>query len=54
MSDAIANLLILEDEPITGNQLKAHFDKESYEITICASATEVIEKFMTVSPTLTC
>ena len=43
MNDAIANLFILKDEPIIRNQLKAHFDKESDEITICESATEVIE-----------
>ena len=32
MSDNITNLLIIEDEPITRNQLTAHFEKEGYRV----------------------
>jgi len=32
MSDNITNLLIIEDEPITRNQLTAHFEKEGYRL----------------------
>jgi|TARA_B110000196_G_scaffold289524_1_gene275184 DNA-binding response OmpR family regulator len=32
MSDNITNLLIIEEEPITRNQLTAHFEKEGYRV----------------------
>ena len=32
MSDSITNKLIIEDEPITQNQLTAHFEKKGYRV----------------------
>jgi len=34
MSQVIANLLIIEDEPITRSQLAAHFEKEGYHVVV--------------------
>jgi DNA-binding response OmpR family regulator len=34
MSQPIANLLIVEDEPITRSQLAAHFEKEGYRVIV--------------------
>lgn len=41
MSETIANLLIVEDEPITRSQLTAHFEKEGYAVTTSESASGV-------------
>lgn len=43
MTDSLANLLIVEDEPITRSQLTAHFEKEGYAVTTSESAEGVIE-----------
>jgi DNA-binding response OmpR family regulator len=34
MAQTAANLLIIEDEPITRSQLAAHFEKEGYKVTV--------------------
>ncbi|HKI73385.1 MAG TPA: response regulator [Pseudomonadales bacterium] len=34
MAQVIANLLIIEDEPITRSQLAAHFEKEGYKVSV--------------------
>jgi len=39
-----ANLLIVEDEPITRNQLQAHFEKEGFSVTIHENAEGVLER----------
>ena len=44
VSEKLANLLIIEDEPITRSQLTAHFEKEGYRVTTGESADGVIEK----------
>ncbi|MGV0034846.1 MAG: hypothetical protein ACNYPE_07730 [Candidatus Azotimanducaceae bacterium WSBS_2022_MAG_OTU7] len=44
MSEHPANLLIVEDEPITRNQLTSHFDKEGYAVTGSANADAVLER----------
>ena len=41
MTQAIANLLIIEDEPITRSQLAAHFEKEGYQVAVREDAEGV-------------
>ena len=41
MAQAIANLLIIEDEPITRSQLAAHFEKEGYNVEVKEDAENV-------------
>ena len=41
MAQAIANLLIVEDEPITRSQLAAHFEKEGYNVEVKEDAENV-------------
>ncbi len=41
MPDFIANLLVVEDEPITRSQLAAHFQKEGYGVAIMETADGV-------------
>jgi len=43
MSENLANLLIIEDEPITRSQLTSHFEKEGYAVVCNASADGVLE-----------
>ncbi|MDA0273340.1 MAG: response regulator [Proteobacteria bacterium] len=43
MSENLANLLIIEDEPITRSQLTSHFEKEGYAVVCSASADGVLE-----------
>ncbi len=38
MPDSSVNLLIIEDEPITRNQLQAHFEKEGYRVFVQENA----------------
>ena len=44
MSDPVASLLIVEDEPITRSQLTAHFEKEGYTVTTSESADGVADQ----------
>lgn len=44
MSEHLANLLVVEDEPITRSQLMSHFEKEGYAVTGSASADGVLEQ----------
>ena len=41
MAQDPANLLIIEDEPITRSQLAAHFEKEGYRVTVKEDAEDV-------------
>lgn len=41
MNQPIANLLIIEDEPITRSQLAAHFEREGYGVTVKEDAEGV-------------
>ncbi|MDZ7686204.1 MAG: response regulator [Gammaproteobacteria bacterium] len=41
MSQPVANLLIIEDEPITRSQLAAHFEREGYDVTVNEDADGV-------------
>ncbi len=41
MTQTIANLLIVEDEPITRSQLAAHFEREGYGVTVKEDAAGV-------------
>lgn len=43
MNQATANLLIIEDEPITRSQLAAHFEKEGYQVEVREDADGVQE-----------
>ena len=43
MGDSIANLLIIEDEPITRSQLTSHFEKEGYRVSTSEDAGGVID-----------
>jgi two-component system torCAD operon response regulator TorR len=43
MTDNSTHLLIVEDEPITRSQLKAHFEKEGFKVTTAESAEHVVE-----------
>ena len=44
MSEHLANLLIVEDEPITRSQLTSHFEKEGYIVSSRANADGIIEQ----------
>lgn len=44
MSQESANLLIIEDEPITRSQLASHFEKEGYNVLTSADAVGIIEQ----------
>lgn len=44
MSEQIANLLIVEDEPITRSQLTSHFEKEGYCVISSENAVGVIDQ----------
>ncbi len=44
MSEQLANLLIIEDEPITRSQLCAHFEKEGYTVATSESADGIIDR----------
>ncbi len=41
MNQPVANLLIVEDEPITRSQLAAHFEREGYAVTVKEDAEGV-------------
>lgn len=43
LSEKLANLLIIEDEPITRSQLTAHFEKEGYQVTTGDNADGVLD-----------
>jgi len=44
MSEQLANLLIVEDEPITRSQLTSHFEKEGYRVISSENAVGVIDQ----------
>lgn len=44
MSEHLANLLIIQDEPITRSQLTSHFEKEGYAVRGSANAERVHER----------
>ncbi len=44
MSEHSANLLMVEDEPITPSQLTSHLEKEGYAVTGSATADGVLER----------
>jgi two-component system torCAD operon response regulator TorR len=44
MSEHLANLLIVEDEPITRSQLTSHFEKEGYAVTCSGNADGVLDR----------
>lgn len=44
MSENLANLLIIEDEPITRTQLTSHFEKEGYHVMTSSDAEGVVEQ----------
>ena len=44
MSEQLANLLIIEDEPITRSQLTSHFEKEGYTVITNPSADGVLDQ----------
>jgi two-component system torCAD operon response regulator TorR len=44
MTDSLASLLIIEDEPITRSQLTSHFEKEGFVVIACENAEGVIQK----------
>lgn len=41
MTNVAANLLIIEDEPITRSQLAAHFEKEGYRVVVKEDAIDI-------------
>ncbi|MBT4491826.1 MAG: response regulator [Gammaproteobacteria bacterium] len=43
MNESLANLLIVEDEPITRSQLTAHFEKEGYAVMTSEDAEGVVD-----------
>ena len=43
MTNQLANLLIVEDEPITRTQLTNHFEKEGYTVVTSANADGIID-----------
>lgn len=43
MSETLANLLIIEDEPITRSQLTSHFEKEGYAVTASPDAEGILD-----------
>ena len=44
MNQQTANLLIIEDEPITRSQLASHFEKEGYNVLTSGDAAGVVEQ----------
>lgn len=43
MSEQVAHILVIEDEPITRRQLSSHFEREGYTVTDVADAEGVLE-----------
>lgn len=44
MTDSPTHLLIVEDEPITRSQLKAHFEKEGFKVSTAENAENVVTR----------
>lgn len=44
MSEHLANLLIIEDEPITRSQLSSHFEKEGYTVSTSENAEGIVDR----------
>jgi len=44
MSEHLANLLIIEDEPIIRSQLSSHFEKEGYTVSTSKNAEGIVDR----------